>query len=190
MKNLKLILTVAAMAIPATLLLTGSRGSGDAPTSAVARGKYLVNTGGCADCHTPHKMGPHGPEPDLTRQLSGHPEDSQLPPPPKLPPGPWVAVTVGDTAWSGPWGISYAANLTPDQNTGLGIWTEAMFLRTMRTGKHFGVGRPILPPMPWQSFAQFTDEDLKAIFAYLRSLPPVSNHVPDPVPPTGANQFE
>jgi hypothetical protein len=136
------------------------------------------------------KDGPQGPEPDLARYLSGHPETADLPPPPELPPGPWFAVTAGLTAWSGPWGISYAANLTPDEATGMGIWTDEMFIAAMRTGRHFGVGRPILPPMPWRNLAALSDDDLKAIMAYLRSLPPVVNQVPEPVPPGGAPQYE
>ncbi len=159
------------------------------PTDHLARGRYLVTLGGCADCHTPLKFGPNGAEPDLTRHLAGHPEELVLPAP-DLKPGPWFVATAGMTAWAGPWGISYAANLTPDVNTGLGIWTEEMFLRAMRTGKHMSAGRDILPPMPWQNLAGLADEDLKAIFAYLQSLPPVVNHVPDPVPPSGQMLYE
>jgi hypothetical protein len=150
-------------------------------TSRVRHGKYLVAVLGCNDCHTPMKMGPNGPEPDMARMLSGHPENAKLPPPPTLPPGPWAVVCVPLTAWSGPWGISYASNLTPDENTGLGIWTEDMFVNAIRTGRHFGKSRPILPPMPWQDYAKLTDEDLKAVYAYLRSIPPIVNHVPEPV---------
>jgi mono/diheme cytochrome c family protein len=156
----------------------------------VARGEYLVAAGGCNDCHTPHQMGPRGLEPDMARFLSGYPEHAKLPPPPSLPPGPWIAVTIGDTAWSGPWGISYSANLTPDPDTGLGVWTEDMFLKAMRTGKHMSAGRPILPPMPWQGLAKLTDQDLKAMYAYLRTIPPVKNRVPDAVPPGGETKFE
>jgi hypothetical protein len=87
------------------------------------------------------------------------------------------------TAWSGPWGVSCAANLTPDRNTGLGIWTEDMFLKAIRTGRHMGVSRQILPPMPWEAFRTMTDDDLRAIFAYLQTLTPIRNHVPDPVAP-------
>lgn len=155
----------------------------------VERGRYLVTLGGCADCHTPLKMGPRGPEPDLDRHLSGHPEDVILPAP-DLKPGPWFAATAGMTAWAGPWGISYAANLTPDTNTGMGIWTEAMFIEAMRTGRHMSVGREILPPMPWRNLAALTDDDLKAIFAYLRSIPAVRNHVPGPLPPEGTPGYE
>jgi hypothetical protein len=87
------------------------------------------------------------------------------------------------TAWAGPWGISFAANLTPDKVSGLGNWTVEQFVQTVRTGKHLGVGRPILPPMPVQGMAVITDSDLKAMFAYLRSLKPISNPVPAPIPP-------
>ncbi len=157
----------------------------------LARGKYLVGYGDCNACHTPLKMGPQVPEPDWSRMLSGHPEEAKLPPPPKLDNSPWFAATAGMTAWTGPWGISYAVNLTPDKNTGIGIWTEDMFLKAMRTGKHMGHGREILPPMPWHSIGTLSDEDLKAVFAYLRSVPAIANHVPAPVGPDGkALSFE
>ncbi len=155
----------------------------------VAHGKYLVTFGGCNDCHTPLKMTDHGPTPDRSRFLSGHPEDTKLPPPPAKP-GPWFASTAGMTAWAGPWGITYAANLTPDKSTGMGIWTEDMFIRAMRTGKHMGHGRDILPPMPWQDIGTLSDEDLKAIFAYLQTIAPVTNHVPQAVGPNGEKTFE
>jgi hypothetical protein len=159
-----------------------------AAQSPVERGKYLATITGCHDCHTTKKIGPNGTEPDMSKALAGHPEDFKMPAPPSAPPdAPWAIVTSPTlTAWSGPWGVSFAANLTPDQNTGLGIWTEEMFVNAMRTGKHMGTSRPILPPMPWQDFAAMSDSDLKAIFAYLRSIPPIVNHVPDPIPPTGS----
>jgi mono/diheme cytochrome c family protein len=156
-------------------------------TGAAARGKYLVDSGGCHDCHTPAKMGPNGPEPDMTLMLSGHPAAMQLPPPP-APQGPWIGgVAASFTAWYGPWGISYTANLTPDKETGLGQWTEQQFIDTIRTGRHQGRGRQILPPMPWPAYRNLNDADLKAIFAYLRTIPVIQNKVPDPViapPPT------
>ena len=156
-----------------------------APASAdlVNGGRYLVTIMGCNDCHTPYKMGEKGPEPDMSRMLSGHPESMKLPPPPKLE-GPWEMLATSTlTAWAGPWGISYTANLTPDENTGIGIWTEDMFIRAMRTGKHMGTSRQILPPMPWPWYGQARDDELKAIFAYLKSIPPIKNRVPDPTPP-------
>jgi mono/diheme cytochrome c family protein len=153
-----------------------------------ARGQYLVETLGCSDCHTPKKMGPDGPEIDTSRLLSGHRQDAVLPAPPAAR-GPWIASANSDfTAWSGPWGISYAFNLTPDRNTGLGIWTEEMFVKAIRTGRHMGVSRPILPPMPWQMYRNLTDDDLKAVYAYLRTLKPIHNRVPDPVPPAVASR--
>lgn len=167
----------------ALALTAGTAAAADADQ--VARGKYLVITSGCNDCHTPWKMGPKGPEPDMSRMLSGHPESMALPPPPK-PQGPWlVAAAATNTAWSGPWGVSFTANLTPDAETGLGKWTQRNFFEAIRTGRHMGRGRPILPPMPIPMYKNFNDADLGAIFAYLRSIPPVSNRVPEPLPPAG-----
>lgn len=150
----------------------------------VARGNYLVTTSGCNDCHTPVTEGPNGPEPDWTRMLSGHPQDLEMPPAPALPPGPWGVVVAGtSTAWSGPWGVSFTANLTPDPETGLGRWTLRNFVDTIRTGRHMGRGRVILPPMPIPMYKHFTDADLAAVFAYLQSIPAIVNRVPEPRPP-------
>ena len=158
-----------------------------ATTNAVERGRYLVTTMGCNDCHTPWKLGERGPEPDMTRMLSGHPQAMKLPPPPALPPGPWgFTGTLTMTAWAGPWGISYTANLTPDDETGIGAWSEQNFIQGMRTGQHLGSGRPILPPMPWNWYGKMSDGDLRAIFVYLKSIPPIRNQVPAPVPPAQA----
>lgn len=186
MRNL--VLGIGIVAVVGGLALV-ARSSHDGSDDKIARGMYLVNYGGCSDCHTPVKMGEKGPEPDMTRYMSGHPEKAQLPPPPKLG-GPWFAATGGFTAWAGPWGISYAANLTPDKNTGLGTWDEKTFIQAMRTGTHYGVARPILPPMPWKSISALNDQDLSAILTYLKSLPPVRNQVPEPVPPSGPVSFE
>jgi mono/diheme cytochrome c family protein len=162
----------------------GSSVIAPAPAHRVERGRYLVTVIGCHDCHTPLEMTEQGPAPDMSRMLSGHPEQLRMPRPPKLPEGPWLWMGAAtNTAFSGPWGVSYAVNLTPDENTGLGIWTEEMFVRALRTGRHMGVSRPILPPMPWQHLAHLTDEDLKAIYAYLRSIPPVRNRVPEALEP-------
>ncbi|NKE69269.1 c-type cytochrome [Candidatus Manganitrophus noduliformans] len=145
----------------------------------VKRGEYLVNTAGCHDCHTPWVMKDGGPGPDMPRALSGHPEKIVMPPPPKLE-GPWVWIGAGtNTAFAGPWGISYAKNLTPDR-TGLGTWTEKEFITAIRTGRDRDTGRPILPPMPWPVYRNLTDEDLKSIFAYLQTISPIEN-TPPPV---------
>lgn len=155
------------------------------PASVVARGEYLVSTLGCHDCHTPFAMTEKGPQPDMSRALSGHPEELVMPPI-ELPPGPWIwAGAATNTAFAGPWGVSYATNLTPDLETGASIYTEESFVAALKTGRHMGAGRPILPPMPWPAYANLTDDDLKAIFAYLQTIPPIRNNVPDsePAPP-------
>jgi cytochrome c553 len=164
--------------------------TGGASKEQVKRGEYLVGYGGCDDCHSPKIMTPKGPQPDMARRLSGHPANAQLPPVPAgaigSNPNQWGAITNNDlTAWVGPWGTSFAANLTPDSATGLGTWTADEFVKTMRTGKHLGVGRPVLPPMPWYDIAVLTDQDIKALFAYLKSLKPIQNQVPAPIPPKG-----
>ncbi len=165
----------------------GTAVNASAPDRA-ARGKYIVSSFGCTDCHTPFVMGPKGPEKDNSRFLSGHPEDFPVGKAPKLD-GAWlVASDATNTAFAGPWGISYAMNLTPDVNTGIGLWTEDRFIRAIREGKHWGDSRPIMPPMPWDVIRNMTDEDLKSIYAYLRTIPPVVNHVPDYEPPVPAEK--
>ena len=151
----------------------------------VKRGEYLVTIMGCNDCHSPKQMGPNGPEiiPELL--LSGYPADRP--------------VVKFDTAWTnkgfaifypdltasaGPWGVSFAGNLTPDV-TGIGTWTEEQFKKALTEGKFKGIdgSRMLLPPMPWFNLTELKDEDVSAIFAYLKSLPPVRNVVPAPIPP-------
>lgn len=145
------------------------------PQDVVSRGSYLVTVAGCNDCHTPHtydvKTGKMVPNP--ARLLSGHPEGAL---------GPLTAPEPGETAASqdhtsfrGAWGTSYAANLTPDRETGIGKWTEDQFILVLRTGRNGD--HAILPPMPWGNFSKMTDDDLKAIYAYLQTIPPVHNQV-------------
>ena len=149
----------------------------------VARGKYLVAILGCNDCHTPLKMGANGPEPDMTRMLSGHPQDMTMPPA-KAPDMPWMWTGAASmTAFAGPWGTTYAVNLTPDEETGIGAWDEALFLQIFHSKKWMGSGRAILPPMPIDDYSLMTDQDLKAVFAYLRTIPPIKNKVPEYTPP-------
>lgn len=177
----------ALAALAAACRESGDKAAAQEPAdekTLVARGERLVKLGGCADCHTPVKMGPNGPEPDLARSLSGHPSALVMPPAPELPEGPWVAVVGATmTAWNGPWGTTFTANLTPDRETGLGAWTAADFIATVRTGRHMGKGRPILPPMPTAVLNEYTDDELTAVFAYLQSLPPIRNQVPSPIEP-------
>lgn len=176
------VFTAAAFAL-ACAVLSAPTFAQSRDTALIKRGSLLVGIGGCMDCHTPLKMGANGPEKDLARGLSGHPEDLRLPAPPRLN-GEWNwAGSASMTAFVGPWGTTYAANLTPDRETGLGTWKEKDFIQAMRTGKHLGVARPILPPMPWQALASLPEKDLQAIYAYLMAQPAVKNRVPDYAPP-------
>jgi hypothetical protein len=169
---------------------TGEKTAAAPAADPVARGKYLVSITACNDCHTPMMMTAEGPRPDMTRMLSGHPAGMVMPQPPN-PVGPWVWFGAGtNTAFAGPWGVSYSINLTPS-SSGLSAWNEEMFVKAIRTGKHMGTSRPILPPMPWPIYTNLTDEDLKAVWAYLQTVPPIDNLVPDAVvaemtPPGGA----
>jgi hypothetical protein len=162
----------------------------------LSRGKYLADVLDCYTCHSPKMVDANGMPmiapggilmEDTTRHLSGHPAGMVYPTwsPADAQRG---AVALGNpflTAWAGPWGVSFAANLTPDKATGLGEWTEEAFMQSIRTGKHQGQpnGREILPPMPWHAYRHLTDDDMKALWAYLRSIPAVANEVPTPVPP-------
>ncbi len=165
-------------------------GSGSETASSAAgervpsRGEYIVMTTGCGNCHTPCKLGTKGAEPDMSKFLSGHPSDLILPQPPR-PFGPWgLFAAKTNSAFAGPWGVSYASNLTADAETGIGVFTDETFIAALRTGKHLGTERPILPPMAWQSYKNFTDDDLKAVFAYLNSVAGIKNSPPPPEPPT------
>ena len=176
--NRALWIVAAALAMPSAAMAQGDT------AAQVKRGEYLVTIGLCNDCHTPLVKGPDGPAPDMKRMLSGHPQDLVVKGPATLS-EPWVgAMSPTLTAWSGPWGVSFSANLTPDPDTGvLRDYTEEQFIRALRTGRHQGQGREILPPMPWPFIGKMTDDDLKAVFAYLRQIPAVKNKVPAPLPP-------
>lgn len=184
---MKACLPLTFLPLAALSLMTACGGRpADAAGDRVERGRYLVATSACTDCHTPWHMTADGPAPDASRHLSGHPADFVIASAPEAPPAPWVAMFTGtNTAWAGPWGVSFTANLTPDPDTGLGKWTERDFIATIRNGRHLGQGRPLLPPMPAPVYAQMTDQDLGAIFAYLQTIPPVRNRVPEPLPPAG-----
>ncbi len=152
--------------------------------STVKRGEMLVNAIGCNDCHSPKKMTEKGPILDPDRLLSGHPANEPIGKYDLETAKSFVLFTPGLTASIGPWGTTFAANLTPD-DTGIGSWTEAQFFTAIKHGKYKGMenGRSLLPPMPWQTISVLPDEDLKAIFAYLKSIKPVENLVPAPIPP-------
>jgi hypothetical protein len=160
--------------------------SKDAKPDPFMRGMYIVTTSGCNDCHTPWVFNKDlgMPMPDMTRMLSGHPAGAPEPQAKVDPKTDLAFIGATFTAFKLPFGTVYSANLTPDKETGMGNWSEEMFIKAMRTGMHMGAeGRPILPPMPWQEFRNFTDDDLKAIFAFLQKVPAVHNPVPDPKVP-------
>jgi mono/diheme cytochrome c family protein len=149
----------------------------------IARGKYLVTIQDCNGCHTPFNA---KGEPDMSRMLSGHPQNVVVKAPRPSADGWLVSINETNTAWSGPWGVSFTTNLTPDPTTGIGNWSEAAFIAAIRKGLKGGGGRPLLPPMPWRMYAMASDEDLRAIYAYLKSIPPIANRVPNALPPARA----
>ena len=179
---------LASLALATGLLVAveACNPSPSAKPDPVKRGEVLVKAGGCNDCHTPMKFDEKlgMPVPQMDRMLSGHPKGA---------PAPSTALVGEDQAVIGPtftsfrlpFGVVYSSNLTPDAQTGLGAWNEKTFIATMRTGRHMGVGtRPLFPPMPWMDLNELSDEDLAAIWAYLRSVPAIVNQVPAPdVPP-------
>jgi hypothetical protein len=153
--------------------------------SQVKWGEHLVTIGACHDCHTPKKMTAQGPVEDMDLALSGHQAAAPDPDVNRKEMQDKGLVVTGDlTSWVGPWGISYTANLTSD-STGTGMWKEEQFIMALREGKFKGLasGRTLLPPMPWAMYKHMTDDELKAIFAYLKTTKPIKNVVPPPVPP-------
>ncbi|MCB0697062.1 MAG: c-type cytochrome [Chitinophagaceae bacterium] len=191
MKN---IVYVVLLALPVALI--GCAGSNkekqpydkdlEAQVSKIHRGEYLVTIAGCGDCHTPKVMTAQGPQPDMERYLSGYNANNPLGEydTTLAQSGRWALFSGEMTAAAGPWGVSFAANLTPD-GTGLGNWSLENFRTALRKGKYKGIesSRPLLPPMPWQNYAQFSDQDIEAIFEYLKSIKPVENLVPQAIAP-------
>lgn len=156
--------------------------------SQVKWGEHLMTVGGCGDCHTPKKLTPQGPVDDSSLMLSGHPAQFPLPDIDRSileSRNMFASQTL--TFWMGPWGVSFAANLTPD-STGTLSWTEEQFITALREGYSKGIkgNRKLLPPMPVEATRHFTDDELKAMFAYIKTIKPVKNTVPQPLPPSGA----
>lgn len=151
----------------------------------LAHGKYLVTISGCHDCHSPKKMGPQGPELIDSLLLSGYPSDRPIREVDAnaVRKG-WALLNEDLTMAAGPWGVSFAANITSDE-TGIGTWTEEQFSKALKQGWYKGIegGRKLLPPMPWQNFTEMKDEDVRAMYLYLKSTRPVRNIVPSPVAP-------
>lgn len=153
--------------------------------SQVQWGEHIVTIAGCHDCHTPKKMTAMGPDIDSSLLLAGHMAGSPEPMINKKEMQDKGLTVTGDlTSWVGPWGTSYTANLTSD-SSGIGNWKEEQFFMALREGKFKGLAasRPLLPPMPWQMYKHFTDDEIKAIFAFLKSTKPIKNVVPAPLPP-------
>ena len=150
------VLGAAALAIMASCASQVATKAPMSEADKVARGEYLVTITGCNDCHTPGSL--YG-TPDTTRLLSG-----------------------SELGWEGPWGVSYARNLTPDPETGLGNFSADDIVRAIRTGQRLDHS-PMLPPMPWPIYSQMTDEDLAAVAAFIKSIPAVSHKVPDRLAP-------
>ena len=200
---MKRLLTVAAIFSATALLLTRCTDEKKSDTgeikpavaqygafdSQVKWGEHLVKVGGCNDCHTPKKMGANGPELDMSLMLSGHP--AQMPPAdfdPKEAAKKNLIVTQTFTSWIGPWGVTYAANLTSD-STGIGNWKEEQFLKCLKEKKWMGLDntRPLMPPMSMMPVTEMSDDELKAIFAYLKTTPAIKNVIPEAAllpPPT------
>ena len=178
------ILTLAAVALACQKAPPSAETTAATHAALVKRGERLVQLGGCSDCHTPVAFDPKlkMPVPERERFLSGHPTNA---PGPTVKPGPTDTAVIGPTftSFAAPFGVVYARNLTPDLETGLGSWSEADFIKTMQTGHQKGTGRPLLPPMPWQNLSTQPVEELRAIYAYLKSIKPVKNQVPDPAVP-------
>ena len=151
------------------------------------RGAYLMAAMGCHDCHSPH---------DRTgqmisgRELSGHPEGAPLAQwdPSLLERNILMTVSPTLTSFGGPWGVSVATNITPDRETGIGNLTAEALIRSWRSGRHWQVARHILPPMPAPAFSNLSDDDIRALHAFLMSLPATKNKVPEAIvaPPPAA----
>ena len=153
----------------------------------IERGKRLVELGGCTYCHTPKIKTTLGYKPDKDRFLSGYPEDKPLP---DLPYTEIIAgeaeksfYTTDATVWIGRWGVSFAANLTPDEETGIGAMSEEDFIEIFRKKEHFSQENPLVTPMPVNVYSQLSFFELRSIYIYLQTLQPVSNEVPKRIPP-------
>ena len=151
----------------------------------ISHGEYLVQIMGCNDCHSPKRMGANGPEVIPELMLSGYPANRPVAKSsePLIRQG-FALFNPDLTAAIGPWGITFAGNLTPHE-TGIGNWTEAQFKKALTEGKYKGLDntRMLLPPMPWVNYRAMKDDDIRAVFTYLKSVKPVDNVVPAPISP-------
>ena len=168
---------------------SGNSNTGNDKAALIKRGEYLVNSIGCDDCHSPKQMGPMGPEIIAETRFGGYPAKRPIQKADSnVVKGGWMLFSADLTSAVGPWGMSFAANISSDA-TGIGNWKEAQFIKAIREGKAKGLdgNRSLLPPMPWFVYKNMTDDDLKSIFAYLQSTKPVHNVVPQPRPLASIN---
>jgi hypothetical protein len=189
MRNIFLIIgSIALIIATAVIACTNTSAKNETKTTVldstqkVKHGEYLVTVSGCDDCHSPKIMGPKGPEVDMEKRLSGFPATRPIPMFDSNLVKKGIAQFNEDlTSAAGPWGISFAANLTSDIS-GIGNWTLENFKYALRHGKWKGLegSRDLLPPMPWFNLAKMTDGDLEAIYAFLKTTKPVENIVPAP----------
>jgi cytochrome c553 len=151
----------------------------------IETGKALVEQWKCNFCHSPEIAGTEGPMPDPARLLSGHPQGEAIPDMSDMiitsPEYMEFLDNLDTTVWATDNRIVFSSNLTPDNETGIGTWNETTFIETIRQGQHAGLGRRLKYPMPWQELAELDDAQLVAIFAYLSSVKPVSNKVPESI---------
>jgi hypothetical protein len=188
----KSVLNVAATIIITVVLIACSDSSASEKKQSIAmtetekiqRGSYLVNAIGCDDCHSPKEITATGFEIIPELRLSGYQSANTSPKADSnvVKQG-WLLFGSDLTTAVGPWGQSFAANLTSDA-TGIGNWKEEQFIKAIREGKYKGLDntRPLLPPMPWFVYKNLNDDDLRSIFAFLKSTRPVKNVVPTPKP--------
>jgi Cytochrome c len=187
-KTFLIISGIAVTIVTAVIACTNTSAKSETKTAAtdsiqkVKHGEYLVTVAGCDDCHSPKIMGPKGPEIDMEKRFSGFPATRPVPKFDSNLVKKGIAQFNEDlTSAAGPWGVSFAANLTNDAS-GIGNWTLENFKYALRHGKWKGLegSRDLLPPMPWFNLSKMTDEDLEAIYAFLKTTKPVENIVPAP----------
>ena len=141
-------------------------------TGYIERGNYLVNhLGDCVGCHTPRMANGQS---DMRLFLSGVPAK-------------YAGIKEGPSqiaGFPGPRGARfYAKNLTPDNETGLGKWSEEQFVKTFKTGVRFDGVKYAVSPMEWSIYGNMKEEDVRAIYRYLRTIKPISNNPPTNIPP-------
>ncbi len=146
-------------------------------------GQAIVEGWNCSFCHSPQIKGPDGKAmPDPKRYMSGHPADEPIPTVPDmvLTSPEWMEFldNLDSTVWATDNLVVFSANLTPDDETGIGTWTEAEFVETIRQGRHRGIERRLKYPMPWRELGELSDEELLSVYEYLMTLEPVKNKVP------------